>query len=180
MTDVSIENRSTPIRTPGQLIVVVLLAFIVPIALILMLVQLITGGIHVDKDNATMSPEAVAQRLKPVGESLPGDAALPSAPVAVTAAAPSGPAARTAPPAGKVDGANVYQSACAACHGAGLLDAPKPGDKAAWKPRIAQGVTTLHEHAIKGIRTMPAKGGNAALSDAEVSAAVDYMVGQSK
>ena len=74
----------------------------------------------------------------------------------------------------------MYQSVCAMCHGAGLLNAPKPGDKAAWKPRIAQGVATLHEHAIKGIRTMPAKGGNPALSDAEVSAAVDYMVRQSK
>jgi cytochrome c5 len=54
------------------------------------------------------------------------------------------------------------------------------GDKAAWKPRIAQGSATLHEHAIKGIRTMPPKGGNLNLSDAEVSAAVDYMVSQSK
>jgi cytochrome c5 len=179
MTDVSIENHSTPIRTPGQLIVVVLLAFIVPIALILMLVQLITGGIHVDTDNALMSPQAVAQRLKPVGVSLPGDAP-PSAAVAVAGGAAAGPGTKAAPPAGKVDGAKVYQSVCAMCHGAGLLSAPKPGDKAAWKPRIAQGAATLHAHAIKGIRAMPAKGGNPALSDAEVSAAVDYMVGQSK
>ena len=54
------------------------------------------------------------------------------------------------------------------------------GDKAAWKPRIGQGLPTLHEHALKGIRAMPPKGGNTTLSDAEVSAAVDYMVNHSK
>jgi hypothetical protein len=50
------------------------------------------------------------------------------------------------------------------------MGSPKLGDKVAWKPRIAQGLATLHEHAIKGIRTMPAKGANPSLSDAEVSA----------
>lgn len=66
------------------------------------------------------------------------------------------------------------------CHAAGIADAPKFGDKAAWKARIAQGQSILHEHALKGIRMMPAKGGNAALADAEVKGAVDYMVAQSK
>jgi len=60
------------------------------------------------------------------------------------------------------------------------MGAPKAGDKAAWAPRIAQGLPTLHEHANKGIRAMPAKGGNPALSDDQVNAAVDYMVSLAK
>lgn len=96
----------------------------------------------------------------------------PAAPVQVAAAEPA--------KAGKVDGKKVYEGLCAACHATGAAGAPKTGDKAAWKPRVAQGADTLHQHAIKGIRAMPAKGGNPALSDAEVTAAVDHMVGQSK
>ena len=69
---------------------------------------------------------------------------------------------------------------CSVCHGAGLLGAPKFGDKAAWKPRIGQGLPVLREHALKGIRAMPAKGGDVSLPDAEVTAAVDYMVSRSE
>ena len=272
MTDVHVEDHSTPIKTPQQLIVAVLLAFLVPILLIVMIVQLVTGGLRVETGGALMSEDAVATRLHPVGEvtlaQAPtatgnrsgeevvksvcqtchgagllgspkiGDAAAwkpriaqgektlvehalkgirampakggnpdlsdleveratiwmanqggarfkePAAPAATpTATTPA--AASTAAPAGaaasaKADGATVYQTVCSACHGAGLLGAPKFGDKAAWKPRIAQGLPALHDHALKGIRAMPAKGGNASLPDAEVTAAVDYMVSRSK
>jgi cytochrome c5 len=74
----------------------------------------------------------------------------------------------------------VYQQVCGVCHAAGLAGAPKTGDKAGWQPRIAQGVPTLYTHAINGIRTMPARGGNPSLSDAEVKAAVDYLLAQAK
>jgi len=78
----------------------------------------------------------------------------------------------------------VYDTACAACHAAGIAGAPKFGDKAAWAPRIAQGPSVLHDHATKGFQgkagVMPAKGGNASLSDADVKAAVDFMVAGSK
>lgn len=76
-------------------------------------------------------------------------------------------------------GEKTYQAACAMCHAAGLMEAPKLGDKAAWEPRIAQGKETLVEHAIKGIRMMPAKGGNPGLSDDEVAQAVVYMANKS-
>ncbi len=79
-----------------------------------------------------------------------------------------------------VDGKATYQSACFACHGTGAAGAPKLGDKAAWKNRIAQGDATLFDHAINGFKGMPAKGGNASLSDAAVKAAVEYMVKGSK
>jgi cytochrome c5 len=181
MSEVHVEEHSTPIQTPQQLIIVVLLAFLVPILLIIMVTQLVTGGMKIDRDSALMSDAAVAKRLKPVGEvfigepppaeSSPTGAAPPPAPASANSVAAKG---------GKVDGSKVYQTVCAMCHGTGLAGAPKLGDKAAWKARIGQGAATLHEHAIKGIRAMPAKGGNPALSDAEVSAAVDYMVGQAK
>lgn len=73
----------------------------------------------------------------------------------------------------------VYQSVCAACHGTGVLGAPKFGDAASWAPHIAKGKATLHKHAIHGFKAMPPKGGAVNLSDAEVKAAVDYMVKKS-
>lgn len=82
------------------------------------------------------------------------------------------------------DGKATYEQACGACHAAGVAGAPKFGDAAAWKDRIAQGNDTLYEHAIKGFTgkggVMPPKGGFANLSDDEVKAAVDYMVENAK
>ena len=66
------------------------------------------------------------------------------------------------------------------CHAAGVAGAPKLTDKAAWAPRIAQGKDALYSSSLKGKGAMPAKGGNPSLSDADVKAAVDYMVGQTK
>jgi len=66
------------------------------------------------------------------------------------------------------------------CHGAGIAGAPKFGDKAAWAPRLKSGLDALHASALKGKGAMPPKGGNGALSDAEVTAAVDYMAAAAK
>lgn len=85
-----------------------------------------------------------------------------------------------AAPASAADGAAVFDKNCKMCHGAGMMGAPKVGDKAAWAPRIAQGTATLEEHALKGFKGMPAKGGKAALSDDDVKAAVAHMVEASK
>ena len=76
-------------------------------------------------------------------------------------------------------GAEVVKGGCAMCHAAGLMSAPIIGDKAQWESRIAQGYDVLVKHAINGIRTMPAKGGNPALTDGEVAAAVLDMANQS-
>ena len=82
------------------------------------------------------------------------------------------------------DGEKTYKTACFACHDTGVAGSPKLGDKAAWKARIAQGNDKMYTHAIKGFTgkkgVMPAKGGRADLKDADVKAAVDYMVAQSK
>lgn len=72
-------------------------------------------------------------------------------------------------------GKALYEKQCQACHAQGLLEAPKFGDKAAWAPRIAKGKETLYEHSAKGFNKMPAQAAGD-VSEAEVHAAVDYMV----
>ena len=90
----------------------------------------------------------------------------------------------TASAAGPDPGKATFDQTCQVCHGAGIVGAPKLGDKADWGPRIAQGKDTLYMHALQGFTgkkgVMPPKGGNTALPDADVKAAVDYMVGQAK
>jgi|TARA_B110000014_G_C20123530_1_gene596749 cytochrome c5 len=73
----------------------------------------------------------------------------------------------------------IVKANCAMCHNSGLMGAPKIGDVGQWAPRIAQGKETLISNAIKGIRMMPAKGGNAKLTDEEVAAAVINMANAS-
>jgi cytochrome c5 len=81
---------------------------------------------------------------------------------------------------GVKDGKTVYNTVCAGCHGAGVMGAPKMGDKGAWAGRIGQGMATLNNHAINGFKGMPARGGAASLSDDEVKSAVQFMVDGSK
>ena len=117
---------------------------------------------------------SVAERIKPVGQVDVASAETQREPakIAVAAAAPAR------------DGLQVYKASCVACHDAGIAGAPKLGDKGLWAKRIAKGVDTLYASAVNGVQgsagVMPAKGGNPALSDVEVKAAVDYMVAQSK
>ena len=148
------DEHSSPIKTPRQLIIVVLLAFAVPIALAALISQLVTSGekgIHEDDSK-------VLARIQPVGN--------------VVLAEASGPK-------GMLTGEQVYGQVCKTCHEAGLAGAPKFGDKAAWSARIAQGEATMSQHAIAGFQgkagVMPAKGGNADLTDDEVRRAVAYM-----
>ncbi|MBU6468014.1 MAG: c-type cytochrome [Betaproteobacteria bacterium] len=73
-------------------------------------------------------------------------------------------------------GKKTFESICTGCHSSGALGAPKYANKQDWAPRIAQGIDVLYKSAINGKNSMPAKGGNPALSDAEIKAAVNYMV----
>lgn len=108
------------------------------------------------------------------------DAAAPAATPAPAAAPAPAPAAAADNPVGK----KTFGAVCSMCHAAGVAGAPKPGDKADWGPRIAQGNDVLYKHALEGFNgskgMMPARGGSTALSDDEVKAAVDYMVAQSR
>jgi cytochrome c5 len=90
------------------------------------------------------------------------------------------PAAAPAAAAGADAGKKVFDASCMACHSTGAAGAPKIGDKAAWAARIAQGLDTLHAHAVTGIRAMPPRGTCATCSDDDLKAAVDYMVNESK
>lgn len=125
-----------------------------------------------------------AAPAQPAAEvSTPAEAAKPeeAAKPAETAVADAGAAAAST---GAPDGEKIFKATCSMCHQTGAAGAPIIGNKGDWGPRIAQGNATLYEHAIKGYTgskgMMPAKGGNASLSDADVQAAVDYMVGKSK
>jgi len=117
---------------------------------------------------------AVAPTPTKAPESQPAPV-VPDAPAVAVA-----PVAAEAPTAPSIDGKKVYDSACFACHASGVAGSPKLGDKAAWAPRIATGMEALYVTSLKGKGAMPPKGGNMALADDKVKAAVDYMVSQSK
>ncbi len=252
------DPHSSFIKTPQQLITVVVLSFLVPIIGIVMLVELVTSGPGADPN--ALTAESISARLKPVGklefgagggaagnrsgeevvkatcatchqagvagapkigdrnawaphikEGLPalvatalkgkgamppkgGNASLTDDEVARAvvfmanqagakfkepAAKPQAVQAATAKPA-VADGKTVYDGTCTACHTTGVANAPKLGDKAGWAPRAKQGIDALMQSVLKGKGAMPPKGGNAALSDAEVRAAVEFMLSQAK
>jgi len=143
---------------------------------LIVLARVIAGNTSVaHKQDDPVYQQEVAARIGPVAKVAV--AGQDNSALAPEAAAPVA-AAEDLP------GETVYNQACVACHGAGIAGAPKFGDKAAWAPRIAQGMDTLHTHAIQGFQGkagyMPPKGGRTDLSDQSVINAVDHMVAASK
>lgn len=126
------------------------------------------GGKFDEPAAPAASTPAPAAAAAPTPAPAPAAAAAPAPATPVAAAAPTA-AAKPAAPA-------LYTQLCAACHLQGVAGAPKSGDKAAWAPRIAKGVDTLTQNAIKGIGAMPPRGGAMASSDADIRAVVVYMV----
>jgi cytochrome c5 len=142
-----------PIKTPKQLIVTVVASFVVPIAIIVLLVNFVAAG---DRDGAGsegMSEQAIAQRIQPVGM-----VTLKEAGGAVTL--------RT--------GEQVYNAQCSACHSNGAAGAPKFGDEAAWAPRIKNSYDALLHSALQGKGAMAPQGGGE-FSDYEIGRAVVFM-----
>lgn len=125
-------------------------------------------------EDIRLAVEYMVSRVKPVPVAAPASAAQPEpAPAPVVEAPPA------APP---VDGGKVYAKVCVACHAVGVSNAPKLGDKAAWAPRIAKGPDALLQsalHGVKGTAMMP-RGTCASCSDAELKAAMEYMVSQAQ
>ena len=143
------------IKTPQQLIVVILLAFLVPIFGIIMLVQLVLS--RPGADPQAMTAEAVSARLQPVARIEVGGA---------------GGAAGTR------SAADIVKNTCSACHATGAANAPKLGDSAAWAPRIKTGVNALVQSVIKGKGAMPPKAGDASLTEIEIHNAVVLIANQ--
>jgi cytochrome c5 len=144
------DAHASPIKNPKQLVVVVVLAFAVPIGLGILLSQLVTSGTKGEHED----DNAILARIRPVGQ------VMLAAPVA---------------PKGQLTGEQVYGQVCKTCHESGVLNAPKFGDKASWAKVVAQGQAVSVDHAQKGIRSMPPKGGSADLDNVEVERAVVYM-----
>jgi cytochrome c5 len=133
------------------------------------------AGAKFAEPKAPSAPAATAAATAPAAATVPTAAAAPAA-----TPAPAATAVAAAPQAAAAGGGEaIYKQTCFACHGTGAAGAPKLGDKAAWAPRMAQGVPALVQNAIKGKNAMPPKGGSNA-SDAEIRAAVEYMVSASK
>jgi cytochrome c5 len=149
------DDHSSFIKTPKQLAIVVVLAFAIPIALVTLLSQLVTG--LKPPGNAEADTQLLS-RIQPFGQVAMVDASAPK---------------------GNLSGEQVFQSLCKTCHEPGIAGAPKVGDKAAWAPSIKKGYETLVQHAINGFqepgKVMPPKGGNPDLADIEVQRAVVYM-----
>ena len=134
-----------------------------------------------DKGAAAPAAAAPAQATAAPAAAAPAQAtAAPAAAAPAQATAAPAAAAPAQATAAKIDGEKVYKGTCFACHDVGVANAPKLGDKAAWSARVATGKDALYHSALNGKNVMPAKGGNTALSDDEVKAAVDYIVGKSQ
>jgi len=150
------EEHTSFIKTPQQLVVVILLSFTVPVFAIVMLVKLVLS--QPSADDGALAPEAVTARLQPVARLEFGAAAAP---------------------AGARKGEDIVKATCSACHQAGVANAPKIGDRASWAPHLKEGLNGLVATAIKGKGAMPPRGGDASLTDQEVTRAVIFMANQS-
>lgn len=151
------QGHEGPIQTPKQLVLTVVASFAIPILIIVLLIAYVSLGAKQGAGSDAMSPQAVAERIQPVG-------------MVELQVASGGGAPRT--------GEQVYQAVCAGCHGAGTLGAPKFGDAGAWGARIATGFDALMKSALGGKNAMPPKGGASDLSELELSRAVVYMANQ--
>ena len=141
------------IKTPKQLITVVVLAFVVPILIIVLLVKYVGAGSRGGSGNDALTAEATEARIQPIARfELKG--------------AGGAKAARA--------GEEVYKTQCAACHAVGVAGAPKFGDAPAWAPRIKTGYEALLNSALKGKGAMAAQGGGE-FDDVEIGRAVVFM-----
>ena len=156
MAAIEHDEHSSFIKTPQQLVVVILLSFLVPIVGIVLIIQLVLSTPSADP--GALTPEKVAERLQPVGRVELG-------------APPAAPGARK--------GEDIVKTVCAACHEAGVAGAPKIGDAAEWGKRAKGGLAEMLGIAKKGKGAMPPKGGAGDLTDDELSRAIVFMANKS-
>ena len=164
-------NRDQKFFDMYSLVIGVLAAVGLAILILAMKMSDLTQGVYTR--DADEYQAAVQERIRPFGEVyLPGEEQ--EAAVVVTAVNTPEPVATT------MTGPQVYNSACNACHGAGIGGAPILGDTDGWTARLDKGDDVLHANAINGFAGeagyMPPKGGRTDLSDQEIIDAVDYML----
>lgn len=148
------EESSGPIKTPKQLVVVVVISLFLLVAIPALISQLATSG----NSGGDLSEEAIARRIQPMAQ------------VALATTAGGEKAAQGSEA--------IYKATCAACHDSGVANAPKLGDKGAWAARIGVGLEKLAASGIKGKGAMPPKGG-ADLSDADFTRVVAWLANKS-
>ena len=156
----SAHDHDFPKTTVTQFLLALLGGLFAPGLVIFLIIKLVLGiqASHLEDSDAAVAAAKVVERIQPVAEVAVADA--------------------NAGPHVDKSGEQVVKEVCSVCHGIGALGSPKIGDKAAWAPRMTQGYDTLVKHAIAGIRQMPARGGNAELTDTEVAGAVANMANQ--
>ncbi|GCB05328.1 cytochrome c5 family protein [Ralstonia sp. SET104] len=156
MSDAQHDEHEPLIKTPKQLIIAVIAAFVVPILIIILLANYVGLGAKEGAGGSGMSEEAVNDRIKPVARLELKD---PNAPRVFKT------------------GEQLYKEVCATCHAAGVAGAPKFGDAASWGPRLSQGLDGLTKVALAGKGGMPARGGTSPddVSDYEIERAIVYM-----
>ncbi|MCM2536687.1 c-type cytochrome [Burkholderia glumae] len=149
-------HHEAPIKTPGQLIAVIVASFAIPIAIIVLLAGYADRAFRSGAGTDGLSDAAVAQRIAPLAQVAVKDANAPKT---------------------YKSGEEIYKAVCVTCHGTGAAGAPKFGDAGDWAPRIAQGYDTLLQTALAGKGAMPARGGTSPddVSDFEIARAVVYM-----
>jgi cytochrome c5 len=150
------DSHEGPIKTPKQLIWTVILAFVVPVIIIILLVNFVASGGKPAAGTAALDDEAVARRIAPVATIVLKDASNAGA---------------------LKSGEEVFKAQCSACHATGAAGAPKLGDAAAWGPRLGAGYEALLNSALKGKNAMGPQGGGDH-SDLEIGRAVVYMANQ--
>nr|WP_324294145.1 c-type cytochrome [Burkholderia cenocepacia] len=150
--------HESPVKTPGQLIAVIIASFAIPIILIVLFANYANHAFRSGAGTDALSDEQVAARIAPIAKVEVKDANAP----------------RT-----YKTGEEVYKAVCVTCHGTGAAGAPKFGNKDDWAPRLKDSMDTVYNYALHGKGAMPPKGGSNA-SDADVKAAVDYMVNSAK
>lgn len=149
------EKHESLIKTPRQMILMVIAAFFIPLIVILLLL------VYVNSGTQPVESQEVANRLiRPVAQLDFKDASAPKV---------------------MKTGEEVYKNVCASCHTSGAAGSPVIGNAAAWAPRISKGYNTLLTHAVKGFNVMPARGGASPddVSDYEIGRAIVYIANKS-
>ncbi|VWC51869.1 cytochrome C [Burkholderia lata] len=148
--------HESPVKTPGQLIAVIIASFAIPIILIVLFANYANHAFRYGAGTDALSDEQVAARIAPLAQVDVKDANAP----------------RT-----YKTGEEVYKAVCVTCHGTGAAGAPKFGNKDDWAPRISQGFDTLLKTALAGKGAMPPRGGTSPddVSDYEIARAIVYM-----